>query len=78
MASNDRHIVSLIIPTIGRKTLYECLIALDGQTRPPDEVIAITDHKRQGRSWACNEGIGRARGDLLAFADDDCAPSRLA
>lgn len=70
----DRHIVSVIIPTIGRDTLAQCQAALAKQTRPPDEVIVVIDRERRGPAWARNEGIRRAHGDLIALADDDAIP----
>ena len=73
-AKHDHHIVSVVIPTIGRSTINLCKNALERQTRPPQEVIVFTDHERRGASWARNEGLSRARGDLIAFIDDDCQP----
>jgi GT2 family glycosyltransferase len=70
----DGHVVTVIIPTLGRGTLPRTLEALEHQTRPPDEVLPIIDHDRRGASWGRNEGIRRARGDLIAFTDDDCVP----
>lgn len=70
----DHHIVSVIVPTVGRATLEQCKAALAKQTRPPDEVIISIDHERRGASWARNEGIKQARGDLIALTDDDCEP----
>lgn len=72
---SDGHVVSVIIPTVGRDTLAQCQAALTKQTRPPDEVIVIVDHDRRGAAWARNEGIRRAKGDILAFTDDDTIPS---
>lgn len=72
----DGHIISVIIPTIGRDTLARCRSALDEQTRPPDEMITVVDRDRRGAAWARNEGLCRANGDLIAFIDDDAiAPS---
>jgi len=71
---NDRHIVSVVVPTMGRDTITFCREALAGQTRVPDEVIIVMDKDRRGPSWARNEGIRRSRGDLIAFTDDDCIP----
>ncbi|MEX5218174.1 MAG: glycosyltransferase [Nitrospira sp.] len=68
---HDRHLVSVIIPTIGRNTLVRCRAALAEQTRPADEIITITDPDRRGAAWARNEGLRRAKGDLIAFIDDD-------
>ncbi len=70
----DRHAVSVVVPTVGRDTLTPCREALSRQTRPPEEVIVVTDTDRRGPSWARNEGIRRSRGTLIAFTDDDCIP----
>ena len=67
----DGHTVSVIVPTVGRATLAECEASLRRQTRLPDEIIIVRDDERRGASWARNEGLRRARGDLIAFADDD-------
>ena len=70
----DNHIVSVIIPTKGRTTINLSKDALEKQSRHPDEVIVIMDHEKRGSSWARNEGIRQASGDLIAFTDDDCVP----
>lgn len=70
----DQHTVSVVIPTLGRETLAQCRAALAKQTRQPDEVIVVIDHDRRGAAWGRNEGITRASGDLIAFADDDGIP----
>lgn len=67
----DGHIVSVIIPTIGRPTFTLCRAALDKQTRPADEIITVLDRDRRGAAWARNEGLRRAKGNLIAFIDDD-------
>jgi glycosyltransferase involved in cell wall biosynthesis len=72
--AKDSHVVSVIIPTIGRATLEHCLEALRHQTRPPDELIVLKDQARRGVAWARNEGIRQSRGDLIAITDDDCIP----
>ncbi len=72
--SVDSHVISVVIPALDRNSLAHCLEALSQQTRPPDEVVVVHDTERRGHSWACNEGIGRAQGDLIAFTDDDCVP----
>jgi glycosyltransferase involved in cell wall biosynthesis len=69
--AQDRHIVSVIISTIGRATLARCRAALAEQTRPPDEVITVMDRDRRGAAWARNDGLRQAKGDLIAFIDDD-------
>lgn len=73
---HDGHSISVIIPTIGRHTLTLCREALARQTRPAEEIITVVDHDRRGAAWARNEGLRRAKGDLIAFIDDDAiAPS---
>lgn len=72
---SDGHVVSVVVPTLGRGTLDQCRAALARQTRPPDEIIVVVDEARRGSAWARNEGIRRSRGDLIAFTDDDCLPS---
>jgi hypothetical protein len=74
LVSADGHVVSVVIPTLGRETLAQCEAALRAQTRPPDEVIPVLDGGRRGASWARNQGLLQARGDLVAFTDDDCIP----
>jgi GT2 family glycosyltransferase len=70
----DGHLVTVVIPTLGRATLAACQAALRAQTRPPDEVVVVVDEARRGISWARNQGTRQARGDLIAFTDDDCIP----
>ncbi|RJP53947.1 MAG: glycosyltransferase family 2 protein [Anaerolineaceae bacterium] len=70
----NRQKVSVIIPTIGRDTLDQCLQAIKRQTRCPDEVIVIHDTEKRGSAYARNQGIAQSSGDLLAFTDDDCVP----
>jgi glycosyltransferase involved in cell wall biosynthesis len=74
--AQDRHIVSVVIPTIGRGTLACCRVALAEQTRPPDEIITVLDRDRRGAAWARNEGLRQAKGDLIAFIDDDAIAPR--
>ena len=73
-AGRDDHIISVVIPSLGRGTLRLCREALAKQTRPPDEVVVVVDEARRGPAWVRNEGIRRSRGDLIAFIDDDCVP----
>lgn len=70
----DVHVVSVVIPTLGRETLALVEDALRRQTRPADEVLIILDRERQGVSWGRNTGIRQAKGDLIAFIDDDAIP----
>jgi GT2 family glycosyltransferase len=69
---SDSHIVSVIIPTIGRETLALSKAALKSQTRPPDELIIVVDKDRLGQCWAKNKGFSKAKGNLIVFTDDDC------
>lgn len=68
--------VSLIIPTINRASLGLTLKAIEEQTRKVDELIIIEDLDRKGPAWARNRGIEQATGDLIAFLDDDCIPTK--
>jgi glycosyltransferase involved in cell wall biosynthesis len=70
----DRHVVTVVIPTLGRGSIARTLEALERQSRPADEILQILDRDRRGVAWARNEGIRRAKGDLIAFTDDDCVP----
>ncbi len=72
--AQDRHVVSVVIPTLGRETLTQTLAALARQTRPPDEVLPMVDHDRRGVAWGRNQGLIRSKGDLIAFTDDDVVP----
>jgi len=71
---SDPHIISVVIPSIGRASTDLCKEALARQTRPPNEVIVVQDDERRGAAWARNQGVRRAHGDLIAFVDDDCLP----
>ncbi len=70
----DGHIVTVIVPSIGRPTLARTQAALASQTRPADEIIVAPDPDRHGAGWARNQAIRQAKGDLIAFTDDDCEP----
>ena len=71
--------VSVIVPTRDRsEELAACVDALDGLDYPRDryEVIVIDDVDGDGPASARNRGAASARGELLAFTDDDCLPAR--
>ena len=73
---NDRHFVSVIIPTIKRESLSVVIEALNKQTREPDEIIVMEDKNRAGVSIMINEGIEKSKGDLIAILGDDNVPDK--
>lgn len=75
-SARKNHFITVIIPTLGRKSLIDTLAALDEQTRRADEVLVILDKERKGVGWARNQGIIKSNGDLVVFTDDDCIPSK--
>lgn len=67
-------LISVVVPTRDRPELLQrCLTALEKQTIPV-EVVVIEDNEGRGPAWARNEGVRRARGEVICFTDDDCAP----
>jgi cellulose synthase/poly-beta-1,6-N-acetylglucosamine synthase-like glycosyltransferase len=48
--------------------------ALEGQTVAV-EIVVVEDVEGRGPAWARNEGVRRARGEVVCFTDDDCRPS---
>ncbi|HEY5942500.1 MAG TPA: glycosyltransferase [Solirubrobacterales bacterium] len=66
--------VSVVVPTRDRpELLRRCLAALEAQSVPV-EIVVVEDSERRGPAWARNEGVRRARGEVICFTDDDCAP----
>jgi GT2 family glycosyltransferase len=66
--------ISVVVPTRDRPgALQRCLAALERQTVPV-EVEVVEDEEGRGPAWARNEGARRARGEVVCFTDDDCAP----
>jgi glycosyltransferase involved in cell wall biosynthesis len=70
---NDEQLfISVIIPTIGRKSIDQCLESLKSQSRKPDEIIVLKDEHKRGAAYVRNRAIEKAKGSLIAFTDDDC------
>jgi GT2 family glycosyltransferase len=62
---------------------FEVVVVDDGSARPPRAVVArfaavldvrLIEQKNSGPASARNAGAAAARGDYLAFTDDDCRP----
>ena len=63
--------ISFIVPTIGRSTLMRTLASIEKW--PGDEIYAIQHFPPSG-TWGNaerKEGIAKAKGNYLAFIDDD-------
>jgi GT2 family glycosyltransferase len=63
---------------------FEVIVVDDGSANPPREIVAsfspaldvtLLAEPHGGPSTARNAGAARARGEFLAFTDDDCAPA---
>lgn len=62
--------LSVIIPTIGRKKcLEDCIYSLKNQTEKDFEIVLVTEEGPLAEIR--NEGAKRARGNYIAFIDDD-------
>ncbi|HEX8051036.1 MAG TPA: glycosyltransferase [Solirubrobacterales bacterium] len=63
-----------MVPTRDRPELLQrCLAALEMQTVSV-EIIVVEDIEGRGPAWARNQGVRQARGQIICFTDDDCAP----
>jgi glycosyltransferase involved in cell wall biosynthesis len=67
--------VSVVVPTRGRPgALGRCVAALEAQTAAV-EIVVVEDREGRGPAWARNEGVRRARREVVCFTDDDCEPA---
>jgi len=75
----DNQKVSVVVADSGRNTFGKCLESLKKQTHPV-EIIVINDRDgEKGLSVCRNEGYEKAKGDIVAFIDDDaCADKHWA
>lgn len=66
--------ISVVVPTRDRPELLQrCMAALEKQTVPV-EIVVVEDSEGRGPAWARNQGVRQARGQIVCFTDDDCAP----
>lgn len=65
--------IAVCIPTIPprRAFLREALSTVLDQTRPPDEIIVVTDVHGNGAAATRNHAWRRASAEWIAFLDDD-------
>ncbi|MBN1259042.1 MAG: glycosyltransferase [Anaerolineae bacterium] len=63
---------------------FEVIVVDDGSEAPPEAIVAafhqqldvtLLSPSHAGPAAARNTGAGRARGEFLAFTDDDCRPA---
>jgi len=68
----DDKLVSIVVPTIPKRNKYlmGALDSVRNQTYKNIEIIVVSDD-RISATQARNEGIRKAKGDFIAFLDDD-------
>jgi glycosyltransferase involved in cell wall biosynthesis len=71
---------SVVVPTVGRRTLDAALRSVTVQLLPGDELFVVCNDRGDQGDWARNGAIERAIGSHLVFLDDDdeFAPDALA
>jgi len=62
---------SVIVPTVGRRTLSHTLASVAAQLEAGDELLVFCNTDGDFGNAARNSGIERARGSHLVFLDDD-------
>ena len=64
--------ITAIVPATNRPpTLERCVEAIRAGSRPPDELIVVTEPPGSGPAAARNSGARRAGGDVIVFVDAD-------
>jgi glycosyltransferase involved in cell wall biosynthesis len=75
--SEEQSQISVVVPTRNRpQALRRCLAALEAQSVPV-EIVVVEDSDGRGPAWARNQGVQRARGEVICFTDDDCEPTPI-
>jgi glycosyltransferase involved in cell wall biosynthesis len=62
---------SVIVPTKGRDTLSRTLATVADQLDPGDEILVVCNHANDWGNSARQSAMDRAKGDYIAFVDDD-------
>jgi glycosyltransferase involved in cell wall biosynthesis len=70
-ASGNRPTFSVVIATVGRRTLAAALASVSRQLEPGDEIIVVCNDRGDQGDWARNSAIERAIASHLVFLDDD-------
>src|SRR5918999_834522 len=64
--------LAAIVPaTDAPPTVGQCVAALEGGTRRPDEIVVQRDPAEAGPAAARNAGAARSAADVLVFVDSD-------
>lgn len=83
---NDRERLALCLDALAAQSYpmdrVEVLVVDNGSDEPPEEVVArhpfsrLLHESKPGSYCARNRALEEAQGELLAFTDSDCLPSR--